>query len=71
MHHLTGSGWAIIAIGAFLAQTVFFILFWMVTGWGVSIAVRSYRWCMRKRSYPGYHAELLGSLDAPSHLNSR
>jgi len=28
-------------------STLAFVLFWALTGWGVAIAVRSYRWAMR------------------------
>jgi hypothetical protein len=38
---------SIALFGAFCALTAVFIVWWVLIGWGVSIAVRSYRWCMR------------------------
>ena len=41
-----GQAAAYIAL-ATVAVTLGFVLFWALTGWGVAIAVRSYRWAMR------------------------
>jgi hypothetical protein len=46
---VTGGQAALYAVGAFLALVVVFVVQCLIIGWGVSIAVRSYRWCMRYR----------------------
>jgi hypothetical protein len=43
----SGPGLIALAVLVVLAWTVLFVVFWALTGWGVSIAVRTYRWCMR------------------------
>jgi hypothetical protein len=44
---ITGGQTALYLIGGALAALVVFAGWCMIAGWGVSIAVRSYRWCMR------------------------
>jgi hypothetical protein len=47
MSHLQGGQVAAYLALAVVAVTLAFVLFWALTGWGVAIAVRSYRWAMR------------------------
>jgi hypothetical protein len=44
---VTGGQSALYLAGAVLALLIVFVVQCMLIGWGVSIAVRSYRWCMR------------------------
>jgi hypothetical protein len=45
--HLHGAGLAAFIVLAICAWAIAFIIYWALMGWGVSIAVRSYRWAMR------------------------
>ena len=37
----------LLAVGGLAAWALIFVVWWMLVGYGTSIAVRTYRWCMR------------------------
>ena len=69
--HLSGADWFLLAVAGLLSALILFVAGWAATGWGVSIAVRSYRWCMRRHTYPGYHTEMVADPDQASQVKSR
>ena len=44
---VSGGQAVLYAVGVALAALIVFVVQCLIIGWGVSIAVRSYRWCMR------------------------
>ena len=47
MSHVTGGQIAMFAALGFAIAVCCFVLFWALAGWGMAIAVRSYRYAMR------------------------
>ena len=62
--HSNAAQAAALGVAVALGTLVLFVVNWMLIGWGVSIAVRTYRWCMRYHEIvPAERSESRGGRD--------